>query len=110
MTRSESMYSLVGAVVGAGAYEFDGHDRQAAHDAFSAEALADVRAARVELYCVHTERVLDAIRDARHHLEMAAGALPSGALTALDRAAWHARRDHFDETLAALESALAQML
>lgn len=69
--------------------------------------LADIQAARVDLYCDHNDRAVADIRSARRHLEEADPTVQTAVLTALNRAAWLTRHDRFDDAEQALEEALS---
>lgn len=69
--------------------------------------LADILAARVDLYCDHNDRAVADIRSARRHLEEAEPAVRAAVLTALNRAAWLTRHDDFEAAERALEEAVA---
>lgn len=71
--------------------------------------LADILAARVDLYCDHNDLAVADIRAARRHLEEAEPAVQQAVLASLNRAAWLARHDDFDGAESALEQALADL-
>lgn len=68
--------------------------------------LADILAARVDLYCDHNGLAVADIRAARRHLQEADPAVQQAVLMSLNRAAWLTRHDDFDGAQAALEDAL----
>jgi hypothetical protein len=71
--------------------------------------LADIQAARVDLYCDHNDLAVADIRAARRHLEEADPAVQQAVLTSLNRAAWLARHDDFEGAERALEQAVGQL-
>ena len=107
LTSSTSMLSLVGALLSAGAYGADGAD--AATPPLPLQAAADIRRARVQLYCGHDAQAMADIRSARGLLDRSGEAPVAHARAALDKAAWLARRGHFQDAEAALDEALARL-
>lgn len=99
---------LAGALVNAGAYTPDAHAASAG--AFvPAEVLAEIRRARVQLYCGQDIQAVAEIRAAREQLRRCGAPLQVVALQALDAASWLARHGHTFEAEDALEAALARL-
>lgn len=67
--------------------------------------MADIQAARVDLYCDHNDRAVADIRAARRHLEEADPEVQRAVLESLNRAAWLTRHDDFEAAERALEQA-----
>jgi len=107
MFTSTSMLSLVGALLSAGAYGADGASTAAPQPPL--QAAADIRRARVQLYCGHDAQAMADIRAARERLDAHGDAPDAQARAALDQAAWLARRGRFQDAEAALELALARL-
>jgi hypothetical protein len=96
------------ALVSAGAYVPD-HHTEAAVVLVPAEVLAEIRRARIELYCGHDVQAVADIRAAREQLRRCAPPLQVVALQALDAASWLARHGHTNEAEDALDTALARL-
>ena len=101
----KSMLSLVGALLSATAYGSEGVP--AAPSPVPEQAVAEIRSARVQLYCDHDVQAMADIRAARSRLED--GAPLARARSALDEAAWHARHGRFQDAELALDDALARL-
>jgi hypothetical protein len=71
--------------------------------------LADILAARVDLYCDHNELAVADIRAARRHLEEADPDVQKAVLESLNRASWLARHDDYQGAESALEQALVHL-
>ncbi len=98
---------FVDAMVGATAYA---HPHPEVSDLpLSAQAMAHVRRARVDIYCSHNDQAISAIREARRELQAISNVAVAGALTALDEASWMTRHNDFLRAEEALENALALM-
>ena len=108
MFTSTSMLSLVGALVSAGSY-CPPDELRAESPAVTAQAVADIAHARVELYCGHDGQAVADLRAARASLQKAGGPTPAAALAALDEASWHARRGRYQSAELALQHALEQL-
>lgn len=108
MLTSTSMLSLVGALVSAGSY-CQPDELPATAPAVTAQAVADIRRARVELYCGHDGQAVVDMRAARASLQKAVGVTPALALAALDEAAWHTRRGRYESAELALDHALERL-
>lgn len=95
------------ALVRASAWEEPAHDPVPPSPPRHPELLlADIQAARVDLYCDHNDRAVADIRAARRHLGEADPAVRGALLEALGRAAWLTRHDDFEGAERALEEAL----
>jgi len=101
----KSKLSLVGALLSATAYGGEGVPN--APSPVPEQAVAEIRSARVQLYCGHHLQAMADIRAARGRLEEGVPLAPTRA--ALDEAAWHARHGRFQDAEAALDDALARL-
>jgi hypothetical protein len=101
-------FHLAGAVVSAGAYAPDLRGHPAAQQV-PAEVLAEIRRARVELYCGQDAQAVADIRAAREQLRRCGAPLHAIALQALDVASWLARHGHTMQAEEALETALVRL-
>lgn len=106
MSNAHSLLSVAGALVDAGAYARVPLDADAAA-ADPGPAAAEIRRARVELYCDHNDAALSCIRAASGRL---ADLLPVGVAVAvaldLEVAARLTRQNKYLEAEQALEAAL----
>ena len=114
MNNPLSLSPLIPALIGAGAYCQDGQDGQDARDRgrraqLPPQALADVRRARVELYCDHEAQALLCIRAALSLLSHSPEPVSPELMAALTQAAWLARHGRYVAAEAALDAALAGM-
>ncbi len=109
MFHNTSGFVLVAAMASATSYAAPDAAVGGNAQADRARAGADIRHARVELYCDHTPQAIAAIRRASHTLEAGAHAADPRALAALDEAAWQARHDHTGEAVAALDTAITRL-
>jgi hypothetical protein len=109
MFTSPSMLTLVGALVGAGAYAPEPPADAAAGPLLPPQVAAEIRRARVEIYCGHNAAALAGIRTASRQLRAGGGAMPARTLAALDQAAWLARHNRHAAAELALEDALNQL-
>jgi hypothetical protein len=107
MLKSTSMLGLVSALVSASAYS----PAEATTTAMQApvEAMADLRRARVELYCSHDALAVANIRAAREQLRRHGSPLLGDAMTMLDQAAWLVRHGHLEAAEEALQHAIARL-
>ena len=101
------MLSLVGALLSAGTYMPD--DAVAATRPVPRQAVADIRRARVELYCGNDAQAVETIRAARSRLGDRAGVPTARARAVLDKASWLARHGRFQDAVQALDHALASL-
>lgn len=99
----------VDALVHAGAYVEPVHLVTPTPAPRPLQLLADIQAARVDLYCDHNDLALRDIRAARRHLEEADPAARKDVLDALNRAAWLARHDDYAAAEEQLEHALDRL-
>jgi len=106
MHPTDSM--MARAVPSAGAYAPD-HPAKSARAPIPAAVLAEIRRARVELYCGHDAQAVADIRAAREQLRRCAPPLNVVALQALDAASWLVRHGHTQEAEDALDAALARL-
>jgi hypothetical protein len=104
--KSTSMLGLVGALVSAGAYATPESSVPAEAIPVPVEAVAEIRRARVELYCGQDARAVADIRAARGRLREGAAGLRGDVVAALDEAAWLARRGRLEAAERALQNAL----
>jgi hypothetical protein len=109
MFQNTSGLALVTAMAGASGYAAPAVAVGRDDEADRARAGADIRNARVELYCDHAPQAIAAIRRATHTLEAGAHVADPQALAALDEAAWQARHDHTGEAVAALDTAITRL-
>ena len=107
MLTTSSVFSLVGALVGAGAYATEAP--VAAAVPHPQQAVADIHRARVEIYCGHNTLAVAGIRAASERLRASSALVPSATFAALDRAAWHARNNHHERAEQALDAALERI-
>lgn len=107
MSTSSPFAGLIGAVVAATSYSGPVHAQEAS---VSAQAVADIRHARVELYCGHDAEGIADIRSACRELQGLAGSAREPALQALQEATFHARRHRVTEAEAALDTALRTLV
>lgn len=109
MLHNTSGYVLLAAMASASSYAaphaVDGPGPQAA----LAQMGQDMRHAQVELYCDHAASAIAAIRRATLALEATPGPVDPLALAALEQAIWEARRDHTEQAVAALDTALLRL-
>lgn len=99
---------LASALVSAGAYTSD--PATTSGPVFvPAEVLAEIRRARVQLYCGQDIQAVAEIRAAREQLRRCGAPLQVVALQALDAASWLARHGHTFEAEEALDAALARL-
>lgn len=108
MNTPLSLSPLIPALIGAGAYSQDAHDAE--HRAqLPQQVLADVRRARVELYCDHDAQALQCIRAALSVLVNSPDPVSPELVGSLVRAAWLARMGHYVDAEAALDVVLVGM-
>ena len=107
MFTSTSMLTLVSALVGAGAYAQDVPAETA--PAVPLAAVADIRRARVEIYCGHNSQAVASIRAARNQLTSLSASASARTLAALDQAARLTRQNQYTRAELALESALGHL-
>lgn len=105
MIRSGSMLGVVAAMLGIGIYGTQVLPAVPT-PGIPDEVIADIRRARVDLYCSNDSRAVAAIRSARQQLRGQGAPVHAGMLKALDEAAWQVRQHHFREAEDALEDAL----
>jgi len=110
MSNNTSMATLVGALVGAGAYGPATSAAAVASVPLRAplQAISQIQHARVEIYCGHNAQAVADIRAASQQLR-SAGRAPSLALAMLGEAAWLARQNQYERAAQALEAALLQI-
>jgi hypothetical protein len=99
------MLGIVGALLGAGAHESPALPAPPAANVPDG-VIADIRLARVDLYCANDERAVADIRSARRQLGGRGAAHHPRVLKALDEAAWQVRQHHGRAAQDALEDAL----
>ena len=107
MSTSSSLSRLVGALVGACSYV--AAPMPAAEAAVAMQAMADIRQARVELYCGHDARMQADVRAACRQLRELPGPPARNAVIALHEAAWLARHREFRGAGQALDRALVHL-
>ena len=100
--------ALAGALPGAGAHRPEAHAATPA-TLVPAEVLAEIRRARVELYCGRDAQAVADIRAAREQLRRCGAPRHVVALQALDAASWLARHGHTMEAEDALDAALTRL-
>ena len=108
MFTTTTMFTLIGALVGAGAYAPEA-PVVAAIAPIPLQAVADVRRARVDIYCGHNAQAVAGIRSASATLRVSNATVPAEALAALDQAAWMMRHDEYVRAEQALDAALGHM-
>jgi len=108
MNTPLSLSPLIPALIGAGAYTPDPRDA-ARHAQLPPQALADVRRARVELYCDHKAQALLCIRAALILLGDSPEPVSPALMGSLAQAAWLARQGRYVAAEAALDAVLAGM-
>jgi hypothetical protein len=110
MFKSTSMLGLVGALVSASAYSpAEATTSAPGGTQAPVQAMAELRRARVELYCSHDALAVANIRAAREHLRRYASPLLGDAMTMLDQAAWLVRHGHLEAAEEALQHAIARL-
>jgi hypothetical protein len=107
MFKSTSMLGLVSALVSASAYS--PAEAATSSERAPVQAMAELRRARVELYCSHDAQAVANIRAAREQLRRHASPLLSDAMTMLDQAAWLVRHGHLEAAEEALQHAIARL-
>ena len=107
MSTSLSLSRLVGALVGACGYV--AAPLPAANAGVPIEAVADIRQARVELYCGHDAQMQVDLRAACRQLRELPGPPARNAVIALGEAAWLARHGEFLGAAQALDRALVHL-
>ena len=103
-----SEFTLAGGVVNAAAYPRDGRT-PAAPAPVPPEVMANIRRARVELYCSRDVQAVADIRAAREQLRRCGAPLHVVPLQALDAACWLAMHGHTMEAEEALDAALTRL-
>ncbi|NML46198.1 hypothetical protein HHL11_20790 [Ramlibacter sp. G-1-2-2] len=104
---SNPLGSLFGALIGATAYVAAEVPQLPA--SVPDEVRAEIRHARVELYCDHRDSAINDIRAACTHLRQRPGPLCGETLARLEQANWLVRRRQFGPAQDALERALASL-
>jgi hypothetical protein len=107
MVSTASTFTLISALIAGSAYSPLLQDVRI--EPIPAQAIADIRRARVEIYCGHNTQAVADIGAARRCLRASSTTLPREMLATLDHAAWLARHDHYRLAEEALDAALAQI-
>ncbi len=110
MFNNTSTTRLVGALAAASSYvpAMTGATAAAAGP-MSAPAVAELRKARVEIYCGHNNQAEAGIRAARRQLHASSFASSSPIFATLDEASWLTRHDQYELAEHALDKALDQL-
>lgn len=108
MSFNPVSFEPVFALVHAASYPDEplAEDGQPSTDPAETLLRADIQAARVDLYCDHNDRAVADIRAARKHLAQSHTTHRVDVLNALNRAAWLARHDAYEQAEQALEQAM----
>lgn len=107
MFNSTSTTRLVGALAAASGYVPT--VSAAAAEPVPADAVAELRKARVEIYCGHNHQTVAGIRAARRQLHASSIASSSPVFATLDQASWLTRHDQHVQAEHALDKALDQL-